>query len=696
MQTWGTQPRPRFSPSGCASTPNPPATPHAHPFCSDVPRDISSVELKGSWDNFTHSYRLQRDPKRSSCHFWGIFTFKDIVCDGENMAGPTDKREGGLKMGGVYWYHVSLSLCSLSTPCSLVQLQYVLEGVYEYHDKTMPSTTTCPLLLGECVNILEVPREEKSDELDFTYSPPPLLPSPFTLDPNARFSTPRPNKFEALARKPSLPPPSPFYPSPATPSCEGSCRSSLSLGSDQSYRLSISMGSDSGPSTSYSRHGLLNRPMSSPTNARPTTAGNPTIGQVDAQKIRHQNLRNTRPASVAQSNPSSLLGKRGCSRRESDSAGHGLSGRRDSGPRNNVALQEKEQQSQQRHGEVRAVDFDDDVLSDSGATLACWQHKDCLLQKREGVAKTEAQRCFEQESYANVDAWIEHTTIALLDGDVPWFLDNDSPRWASPTKSDFSDILDDNTLLEKYGYCASQTLLDCHEESVGDGSESFVQLQRLSRVVEESSTETDDEDADLDTVGEPLHRCLSDTEKFVESFELPLELSLDNTFALPPLNTHVSSTELSESAHSAITNDVPQLEDSGTLSPSCSSATTTSSVLVESFHFWSEQDGEENGMVESYVDDSAPPMSPGLLPTISHARANSWFSSGGFQGYSLPEDQYSSQATLTKVTTQTTIVRSESPPLPSKRHTSLCAVNSELESTNELMNDFSYLGEAVI
>lgn len=50
---------------------------------------------------------MERDPKRSSRHWYGIFTFKDIICDGEAYSGP-EKREGGLKMGGTYWYHVSI------------------------------------------------------------------------------------------------------------------------------------------------------------------------------------------------------------------------------------------------------------------------------------------------------------------------------------------------------------------------------------------------------------------------------------------------------------------------------------------------------------------------------------------------------------------------------------------------------------
>ncbi|GME25098.1 hypothetical protein GTA08_BOTSDO11429 [Neofusicoccum parvum] len=702
-------------------------------FRIDVPSGVRSVELLGSWDNFTHSYRMERDSKRSSRHWFGIFTFKDITCDGESQSGP-GKREGGLKMGGTYWYH------------------YMLDGVYEYHDESKPFTTTCPLHLGECVNILEVPLEERSDDFDLSFPPPPVLTPPFTMDPKARFSTPRPNKFEALARKPTLPPPSPFFPSPATPSCEDFCRSSLAPSSDQSYRSSASMGSDSLPRTIYSRHGLLDRPVSSPGGARPTTAGNPTINQTNTQKIRHQNLRNTRPASVAQSNPSSGQEKKpGYSRSDFDVVGHGLSGRRDkSGSRNDVSLQvepvvnQKEQRSEQRHKEVGAFVIDEDVLSDSGATLACWQHRDCLLRTRNGLAKTEAEKVFRQCAYQVVDAWIEHTTIALLDGDFPWDMDNASTCELRPTKSEFSDVLEDSMELEMGSYWAPQSFPDFDEGFISDETSSFIKVGGLARVEEEPNQESDfgDDDAGTDAMGEPLYRCISETEQFVESFELPAVFtgntsfqeitqalapqaqpeeearsstqepaddfsSTDrfiNTFVLPPLDTRVGVGDNSFafdpalSPHSATTNatDLPQLEDSAMLSSTCSSPTTASSTWAESFHFWSEQDVGEDGMDESYLDYSSSATSPGLLPTVSHSRTSSWFSNSGFQGYSLPEDQYSSQATLTKITTQTTIVRSVSPPPQSKLHSTLRAVNSELGSMDALMTDFGYLSEAVI
>ncbi|KAK8177736.1 hypothetical protein IWX90DRAFT_421791 [Phyllosticta citrichinensis] len=105
-------------------------------------------------------------------------------------------------MGGTYWYH------------------YVVNGVYEFCDEAQPSTTRCPFLPGEDLNILHVPCEEAADVLQDGFPELSADTPAFTWNPQARYSTPRPNKFEALARKAQPPPPSPSYPSPVTPSCE--------------------------------------------------------------------------------------------------------------------------------------------------------------------------------------------------------------------------------------------------------------------------------------------------------------------------------------------------------------------------------------------------------------------------------------------------------------------------------------------
>lgn len=74
---------------------------------SESPAAARTVELLGSWDNFAKSYSMKRDIRKGSCFWSGCYSFKDIICDGDlNNLGQ--KRSGGLKMGGTYWYYVSI------------------------------------------------------------------------------------------------------------------------------------------------------------------------------------------------------------------------------------------------------------------------------------------------------------------------------------------------------------------------------------------------------------------------------------------------------------------------------------------------------------------------------------------------------------------------------------------------------------
>ena len=50
---------------------------------------------------------MTRDVRIGRRHWRGCFSFSHIICDGE----PAEEvvcREGGLKMGGKYWYYVSM------------------------------------------------------------------------------------------------------------------------------------------------------------------------------------------------------------------------------------------------------------------------------------------------------------------------------------------------------------------------------------------------------------------------------------------------------------------------------------------------------------------------------------------------------------------------------------------------------------
>lgn len=64
------------------------------------------IELLGSWDNFNIAYPMEPDSRRGRGYWSGCHTFRDIVCDGETML--QKKRDGGLLMGGIYWYFVRM------------------------------------------------------------------------------------------------------------------------------------------------------------------------------------------------------------------------------------------------------------------------------------------------------------------------------------------------------------------------------------------------------------------------------------------------------------------------------------------------------------------------------------------------------------------------------------------------------------
>lgn len=138
-------------------------------FMLQTPTTVFSVEILGSWDNFSKPYQLKRDRKTGPGQWRGCHTFENITCDGDTLNQSTS-RDGGLKMGGTYWYY------------------YVLDGDVEYHDPAEPSTNICPLLPGQMLNVLEVPvqgsvlfggsRNASSSSLDSAV---------FTMDPQDKY-----------------------------------------------------------------------------------------------------------------------------------------------------------------------------------------------------------------------------------------------------------------------------------------------------------------------------------------------------------------------------------------------------------------------------------------------------------------------------------------------------------------------------
>jgi len=107
-------------------------------FLLRTPPTTRSVCLLGSWDNFTKPYEMQQDTRIGKGHWRGCHTFTNIICDGL-VSSPGPARDGGLKMGGTYWYY------------------YRLDDYVDFHNEAEPSTTRCPFLPGQPVNILNVP-----------------------------------------------------------------------------------------------------------------------------------------------------------------------------------------------------------------------------------------------------------------------------------------------------------------------------------------------------------------------------------------------------------------------------------------------------------------------------------------------------------------------------------------------------------
>ncbi|KAF2124773.1 hypothetical protein P153DRAFT_390241 [Dothidotthia symphoricarpi CBS 119687] len=137
-----------------------------HTFWFHCPAALRSVVLLGSWDNFAKPYLLKLDTRRGRCLWKGCFTFADIICDGD-LDNLSPKRDGPLKMGGTYWYY------------------YKVDGEEESHNPTEPSTTFCPLLPGQRLNVLEIPHEghRRSSSANSDV---------FTRNPGDRYLTPVP------------------------------------------------------------------------------------------------------------------------------------------------------------------------------------------------------------------------------------------------------------------------------------------------------------------------------------------------------------------------------------------------------------------------------------------------------------------------------------------------------------------------
>lgn len=53
-------------------------------------------------------YAMERDVRRGQGQWKGCYSFRNIVCDENNISGSQNRRDGGLKMGHTYYYYVRL------------------------------------------------------------------------------------------------------------------------------------------------------------------------------------------------------------------------------------------------------------------------------------------------------------------------------------------------------------------------------------------------------------------------------------------------------------------------------------------------------------------------------------------------------------------------------------------------------------
>ncbi|KAG9698805.1 hypothetical protein KCU95_g2281, partial [Aureobasidium melanogenum] len=133
--------------------------------------DVQTVELFGSWDNFSRPYRMQSDGHRGRGVWTGCHSFENIICDGDciNQLRP---RNGALKQGGTYWYY------------------YKLDDAEETCDLTASTTNACPLLPGQMVNVMEIPIEviEAPQRVSSASADlPSTMEHPMTTNPEDRY-----------------------------------------------------------------------------------------------------------------------------------------------------------------------------------------------------------------------------------------------------------------------------------------------------------------------------------------------------------------------------------------------------------------------------------------------------------------------------------------------------------------------------
>ncbi|KAI5197847.1 hypothetical protein AUEXF2481DRAFT_3270 [Aureobasidium subglaciale EXF-2481] len=133
--------------------------------------EVRTVELFGSWDNFSRPYRMQSDGHRGRGVWTGCHSFENIICDGDRI-NHLRPRNGALRQGGTYWYY------------------YKVDDSEEACDTATSTTYACPLLPGQMVNVLEIPIEviEAPQRVcSASADLPTTMVMPMTINPEDRY-----------------------------------------------------------------------------------------------------------------------------------------------------------------------------------------------------------------------------------------------------------------------------------------------------------------------------------------------------------------------------------------------------------------------------------------------------------------------------------------------------------------------------
>ncbi|EGE85937.1 hypothetical protein BDDG_08882 [Blastomyces dermatitidis ATCC 18188] len=152
-------------------------------FLVRTPPNTRSVKLFGSWDNFTRAYPMEKDSRMGRGHWKGCHTFTNIICDGETTPSAPG-RDGGLRMGGTYWYY------------------YQLDNEVDFFNEAEPVTTSCALLPGQPLNVLNVPIHLPSSQTHPGRGTRPgsRISNHETMDPADKYMNPRAPPRPALPR----------------------------------------------------------------------------------------------------------------------------------------------------------------------------------------------------------------------------------------------------------------------------------------------------------------------------------------------------------------------------------------------------------------------------------------------------------------------------------------------------------------